>query len=207
MKQVIPFTKNIVFKTKIANITSISLDHEEKIFDGEVSGDFIIYGDYKIHGDTTEKELFKYRLPFTAMFPDNVIRDTVKIDIDDFSYEQVEDDVLKVDISFVMTANECELEKDDRDVSLDLEIDKELDEFIPVIESKEEKVDDKREEDNLSLESIDEYIVYRIHIVSEGEDVDSIIKKYDITMDDFKEYNEDVKIKVGDKLIIPVSYE
>lgn len=207
MKQVIPFTKNIVFKTKIANITSISLDHEEKVFDGEVSGDFIIYGDYKIHGDTTEKELFKYRLPFTALYPENVNSESVKIDIDDFSYEQVEDDVLKVDISFVLTADECEEKEDSRE--LPSYIEEELDEFIPLDnEIKEEFREDKVDEvSEASFESVDEYIVYRIHIVSEGEDVESIIKKYDITMDDFKEYNNDLKVKVGDKLIIPVSYE
>ena len=44
MKQVIPFVKEIVFKNNIASITSISLEHEEKIFDGEVSGDFIEIG-------------------------------------------------------------------------------------------------------------------------------------------------------------------
>ena len=66
MKQVIPFYKEIVFKSNIANLTSISLEHTEKILDGEISGEFIVYGDYKEHNDTTEKESFKYKLPFTA---------------------------------------------------------------------------------------------------------------------------------------------
>ena len=34
MKQIIPFEKSIVFKSDVANITSISLDHEEKVSNG-----------------------------------------------------------------------------------------------------------------------------------------------------------------------------
>ena len=123
MKQIIPFSKEIVFKSKIASITSISLEHEEKVFDGEISGDFIVFGDYKEHNDTTEKELFKYRLPFTALIPDNLLKDTIKIDIEDFTYDQIEDDVLKVNIDFSLIGEE-DLNKEERDSvqdDLDLE--------------------------------------------------------------------------------------
>lgn len=111
MKQVIPFSKDIVFKTNIASITSISLEHEEKISDGEISGDFVIFGDYKIHNDTTEKELFKFKLPFTALIPDNVIPNTISIDVENFTYETIEDDVLKVNINFSVEGEEQEVEK------------------------------------------------------------------------------------------------
>ncbi len=110
MKQVIPFSKNIVFKTNIASITSISLEHEEKIKDGEVSGDFVIFGDYKIHNDTTEKELFKYRLPFTTLIPDDVDPTTIIIDVENFTYETIENDVLKVNIDFSIEGEEKEEE-------------------------------------------------------------------------------------------------
>ena len=80
MRQIIPFVKDVVFKTNIASITSISLECEEHVSEGEINGNFIVFGDYKIHNDTTEKELFKYKLPFTAIIPDNVILDTVSLD-------------------------------------------------------------------------------------------------------------------------------
>ncbi len=115
MRQVIPFSKDIVFKTNIASITSISLEHEEKIKDGEVNGDFIILGDYKIHNDTTEKELFKYRLPFTTLIPDNIETSSVSIDIDNFTYETIEDDVLKVNIDFCIMGEEKEEPEDKRE--------------------------------------------------------------------------------------------
>ena len=133
MRQVIPFYKEIVFKTNIASITSISLEHEEKVFDGEVSGDFIIFGDYKVHKDTTEKELFKYRLPFTALIPDEVDKNTIKVDIDNFTYEQIEDDVIKVNIDFSIEGEKTEVLVVDRDEQRDLtdeEIDREINELL-----------------------------------------------------------------------------
>jgi len=111
MKQVIPFSKDIVFKTNIASITSISLEHEEKISDGEISGDFIVFGDYKIHNDTTERELFRFKLPFTTLIPDNVIPSTISIDVENFTYEIIEEDVLKVNINFSIEGDEEDLEK------------------------------------------------------------------------------------------------
>ena len=48
MKKIIPFKKNIIFKTNLAEIVSISLEHEIKKEDMEVKGNFIISGSYKI---------------------------------------------------------------------------------------------------------------------------------------------------------------
>ncbi len=108
MREIIPFTKEIVFPNNIASITSISLEHEEKIYQGEVSGEFLVYGDYKSHNDTTEKELFKYRLPFSALIPDNIDYDSVKIDISNFTYDQIENDVLSINIEFLVEGSEVE---------------------------------------------------------------------------------------------------
>ena len=48
MKQIIPFKKDLLFKTKVSEITSISLEREISTpEDGIVSGIFHITGDYK----------------------------------------------------------------------------------------------------------------------------------------------------------------
>lgn len=209
MRHIIPFSKEIVFKTNIATITSISLEHEEKIFDGEVNGDFIIFGDYKVHSDTTEKELFKYRLPFTTLIPDNIIKDSVKIEIVDFNYEIIDKDVLKVDISFSLEGNlkeEVEMVEEDR------KYEKELDQFLDNIIEKEEDIKEVREdkeeviepqEIEVKKEDKDEYITYHIHIVKEEETIEVIMKTYGVSLDFLKEYNDISNIKVGDKIIIP----
>ena len=209
MRHIIPFSKEIVFKTNIATITSISLEHEEKIFDGEVNGDFIIFGDYKVHSDTTEKELFKYRLPFTTLIPDNIIKDSVKIEIVDFNYEIIDKDVLKVDISFSLEGNlkeEVEMVEEDR------KYEKELDQFLDYIIEKEEDIKEVREdkeeinepqEIEVKKEDKDEYITYHIHIVKEEETIEVIMKTYGVSLDYLKEYNDISNINVGDKIIIP----
>ena len=85
MKEIIPFVKEITFSEKISTVTSISLEHQEQIKEGEINGEFIIFGDYKQHADTTEKEIFKYRLPFTTIIQDNIKPETIKVDIEDFT--------------------------------------------------------------------------------------------------------------------------
>lgn len=209
MRHIIPFSKEIVFKTNIATITSISLEHEEKIFDGEVNGDFIIFGDYKVHSDTTEKELFKYRLPFTTLIPDNIIKDSVKIEIVDFNYEIIDKDVLKVDISFSLEGN---LKEEVETVEEDRKYEKELDQFLDNIIEKEENIKEVREdkeeinepqEIEVKKEDKDEYITYHIHIVKEEETIEVIMKTYGVSLDYLKEYNDISNINVGDKIIIP----
>lgn len=244
MRQVIPFSKEIVFKTNIASITSISLEHEEKIFDGEISGDFIIFGDYKIHSDTTEKELFKYRLPFTAIIPDTIDKNTVRIDIEDFTYEQIEVDVIKVNIDFSLEGDEIIINEIGEETSsferldlddicddivednIDRNIDEDIDEFLSNInvdlkkqeeknENMEKNNDDnieeienekelnEKEEVNVKTEKVDEYVTYHIHIVKDNETLEMILKKYNVSLDIIKEYNEITDIKVGDKIIVP----
>lgn len=231
MKQIIPFSKEIVFKTNIASITSISLEHEEKVSDGEINGDFIIFGDYKIHNDTTEKELFRYRLPFTAIIPDNVIKDSVVVDIDDFRYEQIDEDVLKVNISFSLEGEERPLEE--KAIEEERKYEEELNTFLEQIDNKgdvkdddsnelEDNIEETSEEleereviDNVKQEEKikedknidnglhDEYITYHIHIVKEDETLDTIIRNYNVNLDYIKEYNDITNVQIGDKIIIP----
>lgn len=143
MKQVIPFSKEIVFKTNIASITSISLEHEEKISNGEITGDFTIFGDYKIHNDTTERELFKYKLPFTAIIPDNVVQNSVSVEVENFTYETIENDVLKVNIDFVIEGEEQATEK-----RVEENIEEELIEASPIIEENDALESNKDEIEN-----------------------------------------------------------
>ena len=58
MKQVVPFKKDIIFKSKIAEITSISLEHTLNLDDDTISGDFIVSGDYKMTEASVNKEDF-----------------------------------------------------------------------------------------------------------------------------------------------------
>ena len=49
MKQIIPFKKDLLFKTTVNEITSISLEHQIMIKkEDHLSGEFHISGDYKM---------------------------------------------------------------------------------------------------------------------------------------------------------------
>ena len=86
MKMSIPYEKEIVFNTKIAEITSISLEYEANVLDDDIEGEFIVSGDYKIHELSVNKEPFKYRIPFSVSLTDDIkkllsLTDLVLLDI------------------------------------------------------------------------------------------------------------------------------
>ena len=209
MKKLVPFKKDIKFKTNIYEITSISLEHTLKRKDNTITGELIISGDYKINSSSTNTDNFKFNLPFDIQVGDNYILDEVVVDIDDFYYEVQNENTLKVVIS----------------ISLDKLKEKEL----PVIEEKEiersneiiekiEEMDDKNmenikeercveEEDIGSLFEIKEkdekFSTYKVYIVREGDTIESIMSKYSVNRELLDNYNDLSEIKIGDKIIIP----
>ena len=75
MKKLVPFKKDIKFKTNIYEITSISLEHTLKRKDNTITGELIISGDYKINSSSTNTDNFKFNLPFDIQVGDNYILD------------------------------------------------------------------------------------------------------------------------------------
>lgn len=106
MDFVIPYTKEIAFKTKIAEIYSISLEHEMDINDNEILGNFIVSGEYKTHELSVNKEPFEYTLPFSIDIADNIDKDTIVFEITDFTYEILKNDTLKIIIELSLKGRE-----------------------------------------------------------------------------------------------------
>ena len=225
MNCVIPYTKEILFKTKIAEISSISLEHEMSINDTELLGNFIVSGEYKAHELSVNKDDFSYTLPFSIDLSENIDLDSIDFSITDFSYEVVGDNTLKVFIEFSVVASEKVFEKEEEqeeiweDVKTAMENDIELPEVMEEtlntrkedesVITEEERVEDRI--DNESQETIidsinndtDTYALYHIHMVKEAETIDMISAKYNTTNDLISEYNDLTNVTVGDKLIIP----
>ena len=65
MKEIIPLKKDIVFKTKIAEVTSINLEHDYKILDDMVEGTVYLSGSYKMTEASVIEEDFVYNIPFS----------------------------------------------------------------------------------------------------------------------------------------------
>lgn len=108
MKSIIPYKKEISFGSKIAEITSMSLEHEIEINREEVHGNFIISGDYKSHEVSVNREPFLYKLPFSIELTDHIDLDSLEFEITDFSYDILNDDTVEVSIEFSISASEKE---------------------------------------------------------------------------------------------------
>ncbi len=249
MRESIPYEKEIVFNTKIAEITSISLEYEANVLDEDIEGDFIVSGDYKIHELSVNKEPFKYRIPFSVSLTDDIIRDSIKYDINNFTYEIVDDDTLRVNISFGIDyelVKEKVLKEEESIEKEDNLIDRE-DKTDGVLQTREDKAslelnnllddielnntsDNKKVLDNTFIQdsgvtevknttltdntnkevvlnnvsnALNTYVTYHIHVLSEGEDIDTIINKYKVNKDIIEEYNQGLEWVMGEKVIIP----
>lgn len=154
----IPFSATIDFKSNISEITKMSLEHDFNVNDGVVLGNFYISGEYKAHAVSINKEPFKYTLPFTVELRDDIVKDTLEFNIEDFSYDIVDKTSLKVNIEYSLTAevkekkeelfervDENELENELEFIDEFLETEK-LPEPVPVEEKEDEREDIVKEE-------------------------------------------------------------
>ena len=119
MKQIIPFKKELLFKTKVSEITSISLEREINVEkEGIVSGVFHITGDYKMNEGSINRENFSFDLPFDITLDPRYDIKTVTSDVEDFYYDVLNEDTLKVNIDLFVEAQylpEKEFMEEDRE--------------------------------------------------------------------------------------------
>ena len=215
MKKIIPFKKDIIFKTNIEEITSISLEHTlSKQKDNEISGEFTVSGEYRITDESIHTESFIYNLPFDIRMDEKYDLENVTIDIDDFYYEIVNNNVLNVNIDVLLDKLEEKLiiEPELEEVVIpreDILSNIEINEKNRCIEEEEREIDktfistmfDNKDDSNETYKS------YKIYIVREGDDLEFIIEKYNTTKDILEQYNDLKEIKIGDKIIIPSENE
>ncbi len=216
MKSVIPYKKEIEFKTKIAEICSISLEHHYEIEDSELKGEFVVSGDYKVHEVSVNKELFSYSLPFSIDLSEDIVVDSVNFEILDFTYEVVDEDKLEVYIEFSVEAEEKVQEENIFETIEERSTDDDLEDLIKIEEELEERntneevvVPEKEEEPLEKVEILEgnkenTYITYHIHMVKESESLESIASLYNTSRATIEEYNDISNLVVGDKIIIPV---
>lgn len=223
MKQIIPFEKDILFKTKIGELTSISLDND-LILKGEdiVTGNFYIKGTYKMISSSTNEEEYSYKIPCEIQISDIYDTYDCTIDIDDFSYEIKNDDTLCVKISVLLdnlikkelevTEERKEEELIDMTNSLPIE---EIENVVIEDEKPEELVIDERNIDPVNvlndiksdiISNTDEsYLTYKVYTVQEDDTIEKICTNYKVSIDQIKDYNDFDNLTTGLKLLIPNS--
>ena len=224
MKKIVPFTKELMFKTKIGEITSISLDHTLKLENQFVSGEFIILGTYKILENGETENEFKYEIPVDITIDNKYDTKNCNISIDDFTYEIINEETLKVNISVMLDdldikedpIERIEVDLDERDLDFDL-----IETPVDIPSNKEDENINNSNTDNVNIEiannkdkSFDEelldninnekeYSIYRVYTVKEDDTVDLILEKFNITRELLSDYNDLDNIIVGSKIIIP----
>lgn len=221
MKKIVPFNKDIDLDTNIAEINSISLEHTLQMKeDNLISGTFIVSGQYKMTQGSINVDPFNYELPFDISIDKKYDTKNVIVDINDFYYELINNKILRVNIEVSVDGIE---EKSEREVDEVTENKEETLEEVSKEELleenlkqetlevfKEENTSEERESLNVKsiFDGIDEnekYAVYKVHMVTENDTIESILQKYEVTKEQLDDYNELTQLKIGDKLIVPTS--
>lgn len=125
MKKIIPFNNILTFNTDVKEITAISLEHKIETEKDSISGTFYITGEYKITDGQLEKEKFNFELPFDIALGSNYNLDTLVVDIDDFRYELIDTNKLKVNIDLYIDGEILEdkiVEEDNEPLFTDKEL-------------------------------------------------------------------------------------
>lgn len=221
MKKIVPFNKDIDLDTNIAEINSISLEHTLQMKeDNLISGTFIVSGQYKMTQGSINVDPFNYELPFDISIDKKYDTKNVIVDINDFYYELINNKILRVNIEVSVDGIE---EKSEREVDEVTENKEETLEEVSKEELLEENLNQEtlevfkeentsEERENLNVKSIfdgidenEKYAVYKVHMVTENDTIESILQKYEVTKEQLDDYNELTQLKIGDKLIVPTS--
>lgn len=232
MKQLIPFEKDISFNTRLFEITSISLDHDLEFKDNNiVTGQFYITGKYKINEISRNEEDFKKILDFEISLDDKYDSANVEISIDNFYYEVINENLLRVHIDILVDnleyLNIPEVEEkietlenmpimqteellDDIDLGIK-EIEKEMIEEMELDKNKEDE--SKREaiitDNKVSFDFFNEesFTMYKVHILKDDENIDYLCSLYNVSKEEIEKYNNINELINGSKIIIPANNE
>ena len=202
MEKIIPFKKEILFKTRISKITDISVEHDYKIMQDMIEGEFILSGSYKMTEASVINEDFFYQIPFMVAIGEDVKKESIELRINDFNYEIINGDVLKLDISLLLN---CEEETEENEEIIEQKEEEEIMDIIDEVSEKEmdREIDkdenlESAEETDKSEEEIEEKVINQKEVEEEviEKDLNSVI-------DSVKEKNEYVTYKV----IIPYIFD
>lgn len=237
MKQIIPFVKDISLAPKIYEVTSIALEHNLKMENSDsVVGSFTVSGKYRINNISINEEVFEENIPFDITLDSKYDASKVTIDIDDFYYEIINDEFLRVHIDVLvdnLVYEKKEVEKPKEIIKEEREeistiinernddlmndnvnlSDKKEDILIREEDVKTSKKDEERESDITNkietglFDKEEKYITYKVHIVRDTETIDEITAKYNVSKEELEKYNDLNNIVLGTKIIIPISNE
>lgn len=226
MNNTIEFKKDCIMKTMVSEITDITLSHDYKILDDIIEGYFDVSGEYKITASSVTKEEFMYTIPFSIAISSLIDKNTINLTIEDFNYT-VDKDILhltmKLNMEYEEIKEEIQMEEEpdlmnDVDEMLNEEVFNTKEEYHneimndtenEIIEEEQIDFEDKKEaemsmnEIMSKIEKTDNYYKYKVYIMRNEDTIESIAIKYNVTLDNLREYNDIENIQIGDKIVIP----
>lgn len=233
MKKIVPFNNVLTFDTDICEITAISLEHDIKKERDAISGIFYVSGEYKITDGQLEKDKFNFELPFDIALGSNYDLNTLDVDIDDFRYEQISRNEIKINIDLYIDGEILEekqedeileTKKEEREDLIEPEkinITENLDLVDDILDNKgdsnsKENINIENENENLNnnenitnnnifngFNEEEQYVTYKVHRMEDNDTLDNIIEKYKVSKEELTKYNNLEDIHPGVKLIIP----
>ena len=213
MKKIVPFNNVLTFDTDICEITAISLEHDIKKEKDTINGVFHITGEYKITDGQLEKDKFNFELPFDIALGNNYNLDTLDVGVDDFRYEQISRNEVKVNIDLYIDGELEEEQRNDMPELERIEITENLDVLDDIKDNKENientnievKNENENSNDNIfsGFNEEEQYVTYKVHRMEDNETLDNILEKYKVTKEDLVKYNNLEDVHPGVKLIIP----
>lgn len=106
MKKIVPFNNVLEFETDVNEITAISLEHSLEKDSDSLSGVFYIGGEYKMLNGGINSQQFNFELPFDIALGTCYQMDSMVVDIDDFRYELIDNNKIKVNIDLYIDGEE-----------------------------------------------------------------------------------------------------
>ena len=214
MKKIVPFNNVLTFDTDVYEIIAISLEHEINKNEDAISGVFHITGEYKITVGSLEKDAFSFACSYDL--------NTLIVDIDDFKYELLDNNRLKVNIDLyidgevkeetddLFTEEEIrDMEENIIDEPTSVDINEDIDLLGDMLDDKKKETKDDINVQNSNINIFngfneeEKYVTYHVYPVTENDTLDKIMEKYHVTKEELSKYNGNLDIRVGDKLIIP----
>ncbi len=220
MEKKVTFEKKIIFPTMIGEVCAISLEHNLRfVNESEVEGDLLLSGKYKLTEASRLEEEFNYNIPTEIVLSEKINLNTAKIEITDFYYEIENEDTMVCHVELLVSGDEVvaeKLEEEARECDGEIKSEEEIE--IPVKEEPEilqeaeivendEVAENNNEEKKLFFNFNDEaetYGTFLVYIVRQNETINTIIEKYNTSLEELEKYNDLNNLGIGTKLIIPV---
>lgn len=159
MKKTVSFTKDLEFPTMIGEITEISIEDDFKFIDqSNINGNFFINGKYKMTEASRLEEDFSFNLPIDISLTQKLELDTSSIEISDFTYDIVDEVILRCNIDVLIQGREVieieEVEEIEAKKEEDRECDgdKEKEEELPIKDRNNLELEEQKFEVVESLE-------------------------------------------------------